>query len=74
MPHRLGWAKAHILRLYRLTLRLRLGGGVGVGAGGSNEIIYSSISRKKEKRNENLFKTRNDNYWGDRQRIGICWS
>ena len=37
--------KAHGLRHYRLTL---YGSEAGVGAGGgSNEIIYSSISRKK---------------------------
>ena len=40
--HKPGWAKGHGLRLYSLSL---YGSETG-GGGGSNEIIYSSISRK----------------------------
>ena len=50
MPYRLGWAKVHRLRLYRLALYgSEAGGGGGVGGGGgSNEIIYSSPSIRKK--------------------------
>ena len=43
MPHRLGWPKAHRLRLYKLKVYGSEAGGGGGAGGGFSEIIYFSF-------------------------------